>query len=104
MALSMLLLLTALPARSADKELLDILLENGAITQAQYDRLIARDEITAEDLIEPDADPGNQSETGVVAGPEVDAGIEAAIETEVARQVEEKSPGQGQLRFEWLSP
>lgn len=40
----------ALPAQAADKELLDILLGNGAITEEQYDYLIGRDSLTAQDL------------------------------------------------------
>ena len=39
-------------AQAADKELLDILLSNGAINQAQYDQLIEKEEVTAEDLRE----------------------------------------------------
>jgi phosphate-selective porin OprO/OprP len=38
-------------AFAADVELLDILLGNGAITQEQYDNLVARDSISSEDLI-----------------------------------------------------
>lgn len=38
-------------AFAADVELLDILLGNGAITQEQYDNLVARESISSEDLI-----------------------------------------------------
>jgi phosphate-selective porin len=38
-------------ARAADKELLDILLGNGAITREQYDRLIQQDTVTRDDLV-----------------------------------------------------
>lgn len=38
-------------AFAADVELLDILLGNGAITQEQYDTLVARESISSEDLI-----------------------------------------------------
>ncbi|MCI5107648.1 MAG: OprO/OprP family phosphate-selective porin [Pseudomonadales bacterium] len=39
-------------AHAADKELLDILLANGAINQEQYDTLIERESITGEDIID----------------------------------------------------
>lgn len=39
----------AMPALAADKELLDILLANGAIDQQQYETLMAKDELTADD-------------------------------------------------------
>jgi len=42
----------AAPAFAADKELLDILLANGAIDQAQYDRLIQKDEVEKADVDE----------------------------------------------------
>ncbi len=38
------------PATAADKELLDILLSNGAITQAQYDELLDKDELKPADV------------------------------------------------------
>ncbi|MCP5146274.1 MAG: porin [Gammaproteobacteria bacterium] len=37
-------------AHAADKELLDILLGNGAITKAQYDNLLAKEELKARDV------------------------------------------------------
>lgn len=40
------------PALAADKELLDILLANGAIDQEQYDRLLAKEEIEKADVEE----------------------------------------------------
>lgn len=38
--------------QAAEKELLDILLANGAITQQQYDQLLAQEELTVEDVEE----------------------------------------------------
>jgi phosphate-selective porin OprO/OprP len=39
----------SVPAHAADKELLDILLSNGAITQQQHDELLQKEELTKED-------------------------------------------------------
>ncbi len=79
--------LAASPAQSADKELLDILLGNGAITQEQYEYLLSRDSITAEDVVIPDeAAP----EAGAVA--DVDPAVEAAVEAEVTRQLIAETP------------
>ena len=41
----------AVPAAAADKELLDVLLANGAITQAQYDTLLDKPKLTKEDVM-----------------------------------------------------
>ena len=79
-ALATLLLIAATPAISADKELLNILLENGAISQEQYEQLLTKDEISAEDVIAP-----------VDSGTEVDPAIEAAVEAAVAKQLESES-------------
>ena len=82
-----LLSLAALPANSADEELLEILLENGAISQAQYDRLITRDTRSADDVLPPDeagADSG--------AAEDIDPIVAAAVEAEVARQLASESP------------
>jgi hypothetical protein len=45
------LLLAIQPALAADKELLDILLGNGAITQDQYEHLLQKDALSASDLV-----------------------------------------------------
>lgn len=45
-----LLVAHVLPAQAAEKELLDILLGNGAITQSQYDELLAKEELAKEDV------------------------------------------------------
>ncbi|MFK8016348.1 MAG: porin [Gammaproteobacteria bacterium] len=47
---AVLFLSASLTAQAADKALLDMLLQNGALTQAQYDTLMQRDSLTAEDF------------------------------------------------------
>lgn len=44
------LLIHATAVLAAEKELLDVLLSNGAINQTQYDELLAKEEITKEDV------------------------------------------------------
>jgi phosphate-selective porin OprO and OprP len=68
-------------ALAADKELLDILLQNSAITQEQYDSLIERDSITSEDLIQTPALPVVQLEA-----------IEERVASQVKEQIETQFP------------
>ena len=67
-------------AHAADQELLDILLENGAITQEQYDALLERETLTSDDILQ-------QSSAG-------DSAFDDAVQVEVARQIEERFPVQ----------
>jgi phosphate-selective porin len=69
---------TTASAYAADKELLDILLRNGAITQAQYDVLIEQESIDSADIL-----------TAPVIEESV---IEKLVEAEVAEQIESRSP------------
>jgi phosphate-selective porin OprO and OprP len=68
---------TALNSNAADTELLDILLQNGAITQQQYDTLSERESINSTDIL-PAA--GNQNGTSEI------------VAAEVSRQIEEDFP------------
>ncbi len=68
---------TATSANAADQELLDILLQNGAITQAQYDGLIGQETINSADIF-------NQ--------PATEAVIEQAVAAEVSEQIEQAFP------------
>ena len=63
---------------AADKELLDILLSNGAITQQQYDTLLEQDAVSSDDIL---AQP-------VAAN----AASDSAISDLVVRQIEEQLP------------
>lgn len=91
----------ATPVLAADKDLLDVLLENGSITQAQYDKLLEKDALEASDV--PEKTPGE----GGAPVPEATAAeteAQAAVDSEsaakederfidkVAREVEERLP------------
>ena len=91
------LLIVASPvAHTADKALLDILLENGVITQPQYDTLIAKDQLSAQDLVPPaapqaDAGPaGPGASGGRVADLPPDQVSEEYINSAVADALAEK--------------
>ncbi len=81
--------------QAADKELLDILFDNGILTQAQYDRLMKKESLTSKDILAP-TEPANTAQDGV---PVEDLGAyglppqtELAIADAVAREVEANSP------------
>jgi phosphate-selective porin len=69
-------------AHAADQELLDVLLENGAITAEQYRDLLETDAVTSADILR-ETNTATES-TG--------APIDAAIAEEITRQIEENSP------------
>lgn len=68
----------AVTAQAADKELLDVLLQNGAITQTQYDRLITKETLDSKDLL------GDAQDT---APPASDA-----LTEKIAEQIDEATP------------
>ena len=67
-------------ANAADRELLDILLQNNAITQEQYNSLLERDSISSEDIL-------SQPQTAVE-----ESVIEEMVAAEVAEQIENDFP------------
>lgn len=77
------LLCLAPGAQAAEQALLDILLENGAITAEQHSALLEKDTLSSEDIIDPASD---QSES-------TDASDET-VSAEIARQIEAASPVQ----------
>jgi len=77
------LLSSSVGAYAADEELLDILLQNGAINQEQYDALIARDSISSEDILQEET-----SELPVVSL----ASIQERVKSTVTEQIETEFP------------
>ena len=75
-------------AMAADQELLDILLGNGVITQAQYDRLMKKDSLTSKDIL------GG----GEPAPPAADSALDDKVDTAVARAVDKHLDEQAEAR------
>ena len=79
--LTVMLLKAASGAYAADQELLDILLQNGAITQAQHNELLKSESLTSEDIL--------QSPVTVERFAEV---TEEVVASEVAKQFDSQFP------------
>ena len=80
-------------AQAADRELLEILLQNNVITQEQFDRLVDKESLTTADILAP------APESVVVVREEelevdvsLDENIQMAIDEAVASAVSEESP------------
>ena len=72
-------------AYAADQELLDILLQNGAITTEQYDALIEKDSLSSGDVLPVVVlEKAAEEAVGEV--------IEQRVATEIARQIDEEFP------------
>ena len=56
----------ALTASATDEALLDVLLKNGLISQAQYDQLMEKEEVTAADVL---------STVSVAERPKIDSSV-----------------------------
>ena len=92
---------------AADKDLLDILLENGVITQAQYDKLMEKQTLTSRDILGGDsgsATPRDSASARVTAEPLESAAVARDVDAQnqqyddpafidrIARQVEDNLP------------
>jgi len=72
-------------AHAADQELLDILLQNGAITTEQYDALLEKDSLSSGDVLPVVVlEKAAEEAVGEV--------IEQRVATEIARQIDEEFP------------
>lgn len=89
---------TATNTLAAEKELLDILLGNAVITQQQYDRLIAKGNLTSHDLLGSATAPSSaveqaaQEKVDAAAVAAVDNRVDESIADKVARKLEEEFP------------
>ncbi|MGR8919931.1 MAG: porin [Gammaproteobacteria bacterium] len=82
--------LTAADVGAADKELLDILLGNGVITQAQYDRLMKKATLTSRDLLGDAAPAAAPAATATATGDAIDRQVEQKVDAAVAEAVEKE--------------
>ncbi len=96
--LSGLLLSVATAGQASNKALLDILLENGAITQEQYDGLADKDTLTTEDVLQQ---PGSEQQAAADASPgatvaaadaETEAYVDIAVADALAEKIENEFP------------
>jgi len=94
------LLFAVLPAaEAADKALLDVLLENGVITEQQYAALLEKESLTSEDILAaPRAEAAPAPATRTTAAGDADMAaesdphIKAAVADAVAEKIEEEFP------------
>jgi phosphate-selective porin OprO/OprP len=78
--------------QAADKELLDILMQNGVITSEQYNKLTSKDSLSIQDILPPVKNPETAVQGEVVVKEEsLDEYMQASINEAVAKAVSEES-------------
>ncbi len=88
-----LLMFCAGGAGAADKDLLDILLGNGVITQQQYDKLMQKESLTSKDILGDAAAPAAAAKAEApTPTPEADAALDKRIADKVAKKIESEFP------------
>ena len=102
----------ALTASATDMALLDVLLQNGLISQAQYDQLMEKEEVTAADVLStvsveesPQVDSPEITEAELASSIALDENVQRAIDDAVASAIIAESPvtasyGSKGFRFE----
>ncbi len=79
--------------QAADKELLDILLENGVITQEQHGRLLQKESVSSQDiLMSAAASPTEPVKIEDLGASGLPVQTEAAIQAAVAQELEQNTP------------
>ena len=79
-------------AQAADRELLEILLQNDVITQEQFDRLVHKESLTTADILTPAPETVVVREEELEVDVSLDENIQIAIDEAVASAVSEESP------------
>lgn len=88
-------------AAAADQELLEILFQNGVITEAQYTKLLTKETLTTADILSPASEPTvaaaepvqvPEEDLEVEVAVSLDDSIQTAIDQAVARTVAAESP------------
>jgi phosphate-selective porin OprO/OprP len=89
-AASLLLTLAPSLAAAADKSLLDALLENGALNQAQYDSLVKQESLSEDDVLKAtdasEAESAADSRATVTMDEDVQAAIDDAVESKIVEE------------------
>ena len=81
-------------AFATDKALLDILLENGLISQPQYDQLLEKEQLTSAELLSSVtvSEPMDSDEEELAAASALDENMQLAIDDAVANAMASESP------------
>ena len=81
-------------ALATDKALLDILLENGLISQPQYDQLLEKEQFTSAELLSSVtvSEPMDSDEEELAAASALDENVQLAIDDAVASAMASESP------------